>query len=142
MDQPHMNPAPCIINEGTIVNKRDILRVLETLDGVEYVYTVEGEPIAAGSALVTQVFASRTSATLLVNNCLFLNVNSFEYVRFWQEDTTTKLELRLGTSVLTLTPIAEEEPDTPAPLQRQMFPEPTFDEETLVLLEEDTEDDF
>jgi len=139
-DQPRNIPAPCIINEGTLVNKRDMLRVLETLDGVDYVHSVEGEIISAGQALVSQVFAGRTTATLLANNCLFINVNSFDYLRFWQEDGRTLLELHQGTSVLRLTPLPEEESESSAPLNRQIYAEPQFDEETFALLEEDDEE--
>lgn len=142
MDQPRNEPAPCIINEGTIVNKRDMLRALETLDGVEYVHTVEGKAISAGRALVAQVFASRETSTLLVNNCLFLNVNSFEYLRFWKEAGSTRLALYQGSAVLTLIPLADDLPKPPSRFARQMFPEDVFDEETFVLLEEDNDEDL
>lgn len=147
MSQQRSDPAPCIINEGTLVNKRDVLRVLETLDAVDYSYAVEGDVMSSGQALVNQVFAGRETATLLVNNCLFLNVNSFEYVRFWQEAVEgapdhTIIELHQGTTVLKLIPLPDEESESQQPLQRQMFPQPEFDEETLLVLDEDAEDDF
>lgn len=142
MDQPRHNSAPCIINEGTLVNKRDMLRTLETLDGVGYVHTVDGQVISSGRALVVQVFASRETSTLLVNNCLFVNVASFDYLRFWQEEGTTKIALHQGSMVLTLTPLTDNEPKPPSRFARQMFPDDVFDEETFVLLEEDGDEDF
>jgi hypothetical protein len=141
MEERRPAPAPCIINEGTLVNKRDMLRMLETLDGVEYRWAVEDQEISAGEALVTQVFAGRSTATLLANNCLFINVNSFDYLRFWRDGDKTRVELHQGSALLTLTPLLEELPDTQSPLTRQMLAEAGVDEETYVLLEDDSDDD-
>lgn len=142
IDRPPRDPAPCIINEGAVVNKRDMLRALETLDGVAYTHTVDGRVISTGRALVAQVFASRETSTLLVNNCLFVNVASFEYLRFWQEDGVNKLALHQDSTVLTLTALTEDQPKPPSRFARQMFPEDVFDEDTFVLLEEDADDDL
>jgi hypothetical protein len=130
--------APCIINEGTVLNKRDMLRALETLDCVAYTHIVEDQRISSGRAVVAQVFLSRDSATLLVNNCLFINVASFDYLRFSQDGGRTVLSLVEGTSVLELIPNEDGEPKPPSRFARQMFPEDVFDEDTFVLMEEDS----
>jgi hypothetical protein len=141
MDERRPAPAPCIINEGTVVNKRDMLRVLETLDGVEYRWAVEDQQMSTGEALVTQVFAGRATSTLLANNCLFLNVNSFDYLRFFRDGAKTRIELHQGSAILTLTPLLEEIPDGQSPLSRQLLAETGLDEETYVLMEDDSDDD-
>jgi hypothetical protein len=36
-------PAPCIVDTGIIVNKEDMLRLLDDLEQVHYIYTLDGD---------------------------------------------------------------------------------------------------
>jgi hypothetical protein len=78
---PDINiPAPCIINTGVIVNKLDIRRLLVDLGRVQYVYSLNGEVYSEGEGDVMEVFSSRRRSTLVVNQALYLNVCSFDYL--------------------------------------------------------------
>jgi len=78
--------APTLVGRGTLSNFRDMLRALETIENVEYRYVVHGEAINEGTAALVKLMADPESATLVVNDCLFLNVASFRYLDFEQDD--------------------------------------------------------
>lgn len=141
-DTPKSVP-PVIINEGTIFRKKDMLRTLETLDTIRYEQVVDGQMIACGQAVIAGIFASRNSATLLVNAYLYLNINSFDYLRFFiNRSGETVVELSGESMMLRLTAV-ESEATPPCKLERRMYGEERYDEETYVLLEEEstTDDD-
>ena len=71
--------APCIVDTGTLVNKRDIYRLLSDLGRVRYFDIVDGAVRKQGEGCVMDVFQDSTAATLVVNGSLYLNVNSFDY---------------------------------------------------------------
>lgn len=85
MDRPR-DLAPSLIGEGTVSLLRDMVRALETLEGLRYAYTVDGAEIASGSAALVKLMADDDSATMLVNGCLFLNVASFRYLTFRNDE--------------------------------------------------------
>jgi hypothetical protein len=89
------NLAPCIVNKGTIYRKKDMFHALEAFERVKYKYVVDDKEIAAGEGLIAKVFASKTSATLVLHGCLFINVVSFDYLNFHtaeNQDTIIELE--------------------------------------------------
>ncbi|HEY3375743.1 MAG TPA: hypothetical protein VGK02_11890 [Candidatus Aquicultor sp.] len=134
-------PAPCIVNEGILINRTDMLRALETLESVKYTYIVDGDPINQGEGVVVKVFSSPDTATLVVNGCLFLNILSFNYVRFHTQDNgTATLELVEDTRILQLVPI-EDEPKRITRISREVFTTSRFDDETPAELFEDGDDD-
>ena len=103
------SPAPCFIGEGTLVNKRDMMRVLETLENVKYQYRVDNRTITRGEGVVVRVFAGTDGATLVANGCLFLNVLSFDYLHFHQTSRgRTVVELNSDSRVLKLVPLDED----------------------------------
>ncbi|WP_211517560.1 hypothetical protein [Geitlerinema sp. PCC 9228] len=71
-------PAPCIIDEGIVVNKRDIQRLLEDLSRVRYVHFQDGEPVGGGEGLIVEVFCDPCRSTLIANKTLYLNLASFD----------------------------------------------------------------
>ncbi len=77
-------PAPCIIETGIIVNKRDMLRLLGDLNQVRYIYVEDGQPCNRGDAYVVDVFADPHQSTMLANHALYLNVYSFDYLELKQ----------------------------------------------------------
>lgn len=74
--------APTFVDRGTVGDFRDMLRALETIENVEYVWTVDGETVSEGKATLVKLMADPESATMIVNGCLFLNVFSFRYLDF------------------------------------------------------------
>lgn len=134
--------APCIIGEGTIYQKKDMLRALETIDGVVYNYRVDGRVVSEGEGNIMKVFASKTAATLVINNCLFLNVFSFNYLNFRTlESGQTEIELIDESRLLRLIATNEELP--PARIEKQAMREVDQydDDETFALLEDIDDDD-
>ncbi|WP_414578927.1 hypothetical protein [Anabaena sp. CCY 9402-a] len=77
-------PAPCIVNTGIIVNKLDMKRLLADLGRVHYIYTQEDKLLSEGEGDVMEVFANPQRSTLVANNALYLNVDSFDYLELKQ----------------------------------------------------------
>jgi hypothetical protein len=76
--------APCIIDTGIVVNKRDIKRLLFDLGRVRYVHIQDGKIYSEGEGYVLEVFANPDRSTLIANHALYLNVYSFDYLELKQ----------------------------------------------------------
>ena len=81
---PHQLPAPCIIDTGIIINKQDIGRLLTDLGRVRYIHTLEGKLQAEGKGCVVEVFCDPHRSTIIANQTLYLNVQSFDYLQLNQ----------------------------------------------------------
>jgi hypothetical protein len=77
-------PAPCIIDSGTIVDKRDMQRLLTDLSHVRYFHIQDGSIVGEGEGCVLEVFADGQGATLVANHTLYLNVCSFDCLELRQ----------------------------------------------------------
>jgi hypothetical protein len=73
-------PAPCLIDIGVVVNKRDIQRLLTDLTRVRYVYSQDGIVTREGEGCIVEVFSDPSQSTLIANHSLYLNVSSFDYL--------------------------------------------------------------
>lgn len=78
--------APCIIDTGVIVNKRDIQRLLSDLGRVRYQHLEDEKLRSQGEGYVQEVFADPNRSTLVANHTLYLNVCSFDYLELNQSD--------------------------------------------------------
>jgi hypothetical protein len=78
---PSSLPAPCIIDQGILVNKDDMRRVLSDLNHVRYTHLQDGRVISQGEGYVLEVFGHPSQATLVANHTLYLNVCSFDYLQ-------------------------------------------------------------
>ncbi|HZD60782.1 MAG TPA: hypothetical protein VE439_10070 [Anaerolineae bacterium] len=137
----HEASAPCIVDEGTLINRKDMLRALETLESVKYTYIVDGDVISQGEGVVVKVFSSPETSTLVINGCLFLNILSFTYLRFFPHDNNlTTIELVGDSTILRLTPI-EEDGGKLSRISREVFTASRFDEETPAELFDEGDDD-
>lgn len=134
--------APCFINEGIIYQKKDMLRALETLENLKYRYVIDDKLIKEGQGALLKVFASRHSATLIINNCVFINVLSFDYLSFTCDDQgKTVCELVEEGRVLSLEAI-DEDIKVPRTDREILASVDQFDdEETFALLEEGDEEE-
>jgi len=79
-------PAPCLIDSGVVVNKADMLRLLQDLGQVRYRHFQDGIPLSEGHGLVMEVFADSHQATLVANHTLYINVYSFDCLEIGQTD--------------------------------------------------------
>jgi hypothetical protein len=96
-------PAPCVIEQGILVNKEDMQRALSDLGQVNYYYQLDGISQAQGQGWILDVFSDPQQATVVTNQSLYLNVNSFDYleisldnqgktiVDLWQESRQLRL---------------------------------------------------
>lgn len=70
--------APCIVDRGLVVNKRDIERLLLDLGRVQYSHLEDGQELSRGEGCVREVFADPQRSTLVANRALYINVCSFD----------------------------------------------------------------
>lgn len=79
-------PAPCLVDIGTVINKKDMLRILQHLGRVRYVHNQEKQVLREGEGYIIEVFSDPQQATLIANSSLYLNVTSFDYMEMGQLD--------------------------------------------------------
>ncbi|MDB9525165.1 hypothetical protein PN498_04140 [Oscillatoria sp. CS-180] len=73
-------PAPCLVDNGIVINKADMLRLLNDLGKVTYADIQEGDVLSEGTGYIMDVFAEQGVSTLVANQSLYLNVCSFDYL--------------------------------------------------------------
>lgn len=139
--QPLPPLAPCLVGSGTLGNHRDMIRALETIEGVEYRYLVHGDLMDEGTATLVKLMANPESSTMIVNGCLFLNVASFRYLDFARDGQGRWIFALHGDgSTLELTAVADSE--TPGQSRMLMLSEQLSpDIDVLISLEEEDEED-
>jgi hypothetical protein len=81
-------PAPCLVDVGTVVNKNDMLRLLQDLGQVRYIHTQDERVISEGEGYIMEVFADPQQSTLVANHTLYLNVLSFDCLEMGQSDSS------------------------------------------------------
>ena len=70
-----------IVNDGIVYSKRDIMNLLWDLGYVSY-YQMDGENVLnQGKGFIMRVSANVDDPTLFLNGRLYINVNSFDYMR-------------------------------------------------------------
>ena len=100
-------PAPCIIDQGTIVDKRDMQRLLADLTRVRYIHSHDGHVASEGEGCILEVFADPQRATLIANHTLYLNVCSFDYLELSRSpDQVTYFDLLQEGRNLRLIPLS------------------------------------
>jgi hypothetical protein len=77
-------PAPCIIDTGIIINKQDMGRLLTDLGRVRYIHSLDGKLQSEGEGCVLEVFANPNRSTMIANQAIYLNVQSFDYLQLSQ----------------------------------------------------------
>ncbi len=76
--------APCIIDSGTVVNKRDIERLLMDLGRVRYCHSFDAQIQSRGEGYILEVFDDLQRSTLIANHSIYLNISSFDYLELKQ----------------------------------------------------------
>ncbi len=77
----HDNQIPCIVDRGIIFSKRDMVRVLQGLDQVEYTEVVDNKKNLTREGYIVEIFEDHQEATIFLNRRIYLNVNSFDYIQ-------------------------------------------------------------
>jgi len=142
MDVPR-TLAPCLVGRGTVTAPRDMLRVLETLESIDYRYLVHGDEVDAGRAALVKLMADPDSTTLVVNGCLFLNVASFRYMDFERSTGEAwKFVLHGDDTVLELVSVPETEEEALLAKRPHLLSEETVpDFESLIAMDDEDEDE-
>lgn len=139
--EPTRPLAPCFIGSGTIANPRDMIRALETLESLEFVYELDDSVISAGDATLVKLMADPESATMAVNGCLFLNVASFRYLDFETgEDDRCTVRLYGDGSQLVLRTASDAEGGVTTG-QMRLIEDAEFSLSEFVLAEEDDDEE-
>lgn len=73
--------APCIVDNGIIVNKEDMYRLLNDLGHVRYSHYLDGECNRDGQGYIVEVFEDVSQATLIANQTIYINLASFDYLQ-------------------------------------------------------------
>lgn len=125
--------APCIVGEGTLFNKRDMIRALETVENVTYLDIVDERIVSGGDGIVLRVFSNKENATLILNGALFINVSSFNYLHFGPDkEGRATLDLVNNSRILRLIPHQENQKSISSRLSRRYL----CDEDTELSEEE------
>ncbi|RZM76589.1 hypothetical protein [Leptolyngbya iicbica] len=99
-------PAPCLVDQGIVVNKTDMLRLLSDLGQVNYTDMHEDGVLSSGTGYVMDVFAEPGVSTLVANQSLYLNVYSFDYIQLDKlPDNQTCFKLFQESRCLQLVPL-------------------------------------
>ena len=74
-------PAPCIVDEGIIVNPDDIKRLLGDLCHVQYIHKIGDRETSRGEGYIQEIFNDPNQSTLIANRKIYINIQSFDYLR-------------------------------------------------------------
>lgn len=141
MDTPRQLP-PLLVGDGTLTHSRDMVRALETVETFTYRYLVDGDLITEGRATLVRIMADSDSASVLVNGCMFLNVQSFQYINFRTDaEGQARFDLYVEGAVLEITPLDEPEIRTGQRQVIRMMEESVFDANSIVLLDDEDDED-
>lgn len=136
--------SSCLIHNGTVSSPRDMIRALETIEGLTYRQIVDGETLADGRATLVKLMVEPGAATILVNGCLFLNVLSFRYLTF-ETDAEGECTFDLvGDGMrLLLVPTADTDESAAAtsPRVARLIESEAYDPDAYAMLEDDDEDE-
>lgn len=100
-------PAPCIVDNGLVVHKADMLRLLKGLSHVRYIHRQDDQVTSTGEGRVMEAFCNPNQATLVANHNLYLNVHSFDYLEMVRTGDETSFALVQDNRCLCLTPIVK-----------------------------------
>ena len=73
-------PAPCIVDEGIIINPDDIKRLLADLCHVRYIHQIDGREANKEEGYIQEIFNDCYQSTLIANKKIYLNLQSFDYL--------------------------------------------------------------
>ena len=104
MEVNNENQISCLVEQGIIYSKRDMIRILRDLDRVLYVDLIDNASVANGEGYVVEVYANSFDSTLVFNNKLHINVNSFDFLKISSQPEKT-VELISGHRVMRLKPL-------------------------------------
>ena len=99
-------PAPCIVDEGIIVNPDDIKRLLADLCHVQYIHKIGAQETSRGEGYIQEIFNHPNQSTLIANRKIYINIQSFDYLRLGKsKEGEACFDLIQDSRQLTIVPI-------------------------------------
>jgi hypothetical protein len=99
-------PAPCIVDEGIVINQDDMRRLLADLCHVQYVHKIDGQETNQGKGYIQEIFSDYNQSTLIANRKIYINIQSFDYLHLSKStDGETCFDLIQDNRQLSLIPI-------------------------------------
>ncbi|MEL6495624.1 MAG: hypothetical protein AAFQ41_10955 [Cyanobacteria bacterium J06623_7] len=99
-------PAPCIVDEGTVVNPEDINRLLADLCHVRYIHQIGERETSRGEGYIQEIFNEPHQSTLIANQKIYINLQSFDYLRLSKStDGEARFDLIQDNRQLSIVPI-------------------------------------
>ncbi|ELR96308.1 hypothetical protein [Gloeocapsa sp. PCC 73106] len=74
-------PPPCIVESGIVVYKQDMQRLLTDIRRVRYLHLLDERVLNQGEGWIKEVFIDPHRSTLVANHHLYLNLQSFDYLK-------------------------------------------------------------
>lgn len=106
MDEKELkNNIPCIIDNGIIYNHKDIQKILRDLGQVNYSYLINNDLKGQGEGYIVSVVSNNSSANIIVNKRIYLNVSGFEYMQLKTEDNQAYIDLINHDTILRFLPL-------------------------------------
>lgn len=98
---------PCIVESGVVVYKKDMQRLLSDVRRVRYLHLLDEKVLHQGEGWIKEVFIDAHRSTLVANHHLYLNLQSFDYLKLEQSsEGDTYFDLIQENRQLRLIPIA------------------------------------
>ncbi|AFZ44387.1 hypothetical protein PCC7418_2233 [Halothece sp. PCC 7418] len=98
--------APCIIDDGLVVNKEDMYRLLNDLGHVRYFHYLDNQCSGEGEGYIVEVFDAPSQSTLIANQTIYLNLSSFDYLQLQTQSHQTYFDLVQEQRTLRLVPLS------------------------------------
>lgn len=142
------NRRPCIVDVGLLYHRRDMARILRDLVRVRYLDLHGDEVAASGEGQLVSIFASDDSSTIVFNERIYLNLNTFEYARLGKDpDGASCIDLVDAHRTLRLIPLPWESFDSPGSLGQRQTAEATvldrwFGDSAMEVFAEDDDEEL
>jgi len=98
------NNIPCIVDNGILFNPKDIQKILRDLGQVTYSYIINDQIEGTGEGYIVSVVANNSSANMIVNKRIYINVSGFDYMNLINEDNQAIIEMVSYDSILRFVP--------------------------------------
>ncbi|MFN8672898.1 MAG: hypothetical protein U0457_12555 [Candidatus Sericytochromatia bacterium] len=142
MDEKEVkNNIPCIIETGILYNHKDIQKVLRDLSYVIYQHIVEDQIKSSGEAYIASVVANNSSANIIANKRIYLNVNGFEYMSLKQENDQTIIDLVDQFRTIRLIPLNTSDDDNAEGSASSSLDDDDFAEEYAEISEDELDEE-
>ncbi|MCE2928568.1 MAG: hypothetical protein LW817_02935 [Candidatus Caenarcaniphilales bacterium] len=81
MNEKREKQIPCIVGNGVLTSKKDMMRLLRGFDHVVYTDVIDDKTQSKEEAYVVEVFCNDYESTIVFNRRMYINVENFEYLK-------------------------------------------------------------